>query len=134
MKITNLDFNMLLFFLIIIIVFLFVLLIIQQIYFHKKIKFARQDAIKRSRAVINGQLNEQLSPFFPDFPCSPSDAHFLGKPIDFIAFSGLSEKDSVDEILFIEVKTGSSNLSNRERAIKNAVQEGRIRYVEYRLC
>lgn len=134
MKITNLDFNMLPFFLIIIIVFLFVLLIIQQIYFHKKIKFARQDAIKRSRAVINGQLNEQLSPFFPDFPCSPSDAHFLGKPIDFIAFSGLSEKDSVDEILFIEVKTGSSNLSNRERAIKNAVQEGRIRYVEYRLC
>lgn len=132
MKITNLDINSLPFFFIIIAILLF-LLIFQYFNFAKKIKKARLDAVKRSRAVLNGQMNEQMAPFFPDFPCNPSDAHFLGKPIDFLAFPGLSENDDVKEILFIEVKSGKANLSSRERSIKNAVQEGRIRYVEYRI-
>lgn len=132
MKITNLDINSLPIFFIIIAILLF-LLIFQYFNFAKKIKKARLDAVKRSRAVLNGQMNEQMAPFFPDFPCNPSDAHFLGKPIDFLAFPGLSENDDVKEILFIEVKSGKANLSSRERSIKNAVQEGRIRYVEYRI-
>lgn len=93
----------------------------------------RKDAIKRSKAVIGGQVAEQIAPYLPDFPCSPSDAKFIGKPVDFIAFSGLSETDKVDEILLIEVKTGQSSLSSREREIKKAVKEGRVRYVEYRI-
>lgn len=132
MKITNLDINSLPIFFIIIAILL-LLLIFQYFNFAKKIKKARLDAVKRSRAVLNGQMNEQMAPFFPDFPCNPSDAHFLGKPIDFLAFPGLSENDDVKEILFIEVKSGKANLSSRERSIKNAVQEGRIRYVEYRI-
>ncbi len=59
------------------------------------------------------------------------DSHFLGKPIDFICFSGLNEKDEVDEIVFIEVKTGQSSLSAREKSVKKAIEEGRIRYEVY---
>ena len=95
-------------------------------------KKTRADAIKRSKSVINGQIVEQLAPYLPKFPCNPADAKFLGKPVDFVAFSGLAEKDKVDEILLIEVKTGKSDLSSREREIKKAVKEGRVRYVEYR--
>ena len=108
-------------------------MIIQKIKFSKKLLNERNDAVKRSRAVLNGQLTEQISPFLPKFPCSPSDVQFLGKPVDFIAFSGLSASDHVDEILFIEVKTGSSALSSREKEVRRAVQEGRVRYVEYRM-
>ena len=68
----------------------------------------------------------------PDFPCNPADARFIGKPVDFIAFSGLSE-DKVSEVLLIEVKTGHSELSAREKEIRRAVKEGRVRYVEYRI-
>lgn len=93
----------------------------------------RRDAIKRSRAVIGGQVVEQVAPFLPEFPCSPADARFIGKPVDFIAFPGLAEGDTVDEVLLIEVKTGQSALNNREKEIKRAVQEGRVRYVEYRV-
>lgn len=97
------------------------------------IEEARADAIKRSRSVLNGQLVEQISPFLPDFPCNPADCRFIGKPIDFIAFNGLEEKDSVDEILFIEVKTNNSQLSQRERSLKEAVEQKKIRWIEFRV-
>ncbi len=93
---------------------------------------ARDDAVKRSRAVLTGQIGEQLAPFFPGFPCDPADARFLGKPVDFIAFAGASA-GVIKEVLFVEVKTGDARLSGPERALKDAVQAGRVRWVEYRL-
>lgn len=122
------------------------------------LKSERADAVKRSRSVLGGQLCEQIAPFLPNFPCRPDDARFIGKPVDFIGFVGLSEsfeeenipmgkseKDlgnpkekergfekEIDEILFIEVKTGTSKLSPREKAIKKAIEQKKVRYVEYR--
>ncbi len=93
---------------------------------------ARKDAVKRSRSVLSGQLNEQIAPYLPHFPANANDAHFLGKPVDFICFSGLSESDDITEILFVEVKTGTSTLSNREKAVKAAIDQGRVRYVVYK--
>ena len=116
------------------VIFLLVLLIIfQEIRIKIKLKKIRQDAVKRSNAVKGGQLAEQLAPFLPNFPCNPADAHFLGQPIDYIAFPGLCENNTVDEILLIEVKTNTSLLSSREKEIREAVKSGRIRYVEYRI-
>ena len=119
-------------FLYVIVCLLIALLIMQAIKNYKKTKKLRNDAIKRSKAVIGGQVGEQGAPFLPGFPGNPSDAKFLGKPVDFVLFSGLSDKDTVDEILFVEVKTGKSELSKREKEIRKAVEEGRVRYVEYR--
>lgn len=93
----------------------------------------RQDALKRSRAVLGGQAGEQVAPFLPGFPCNPADARFVGKPIDFIAFPGAASGQDIAEILLIEVKTGDAQLSARERQIRRAVEEHRVRYVEYRL-
>ena len=112
---------------------LLLLLIIQALRYRHALKKARQDAVKRSNAVKGGQLAEQLAPFLPNFPCKPADAHFLGQPVDYIAFSGLCEKNTVNEILLIEVKTNTSQLSSREKEIRQAVESGRIRYVEYRI-
>ena len=73
-----------------------------------------------------------MLPLLPGFPCHPGDARFIGKPVDFIAFPGMAEDNEVHEVLLIEVKSGKSNLSEREREVKRAVAEGRVRYVEYR--
>ncbi len=116
----------------IIFLLLFLLLIIQTIRLHRNHSSLRSDAIKRSRSVIGGQVAEQLAPFLPGFPCHPADARFIGKPVDFIAFPGLTEDNTVHEVLLIEVKTGKSALSGREKEIRRAVAEGRVRYVEYR--
>ena len=111
---------------------LFILFIIQTIRLHGDHSLLRKDAIKRSRSVLGGQLAEQVAPFLPGFPCNPGDARFIGKPVDFIAFPGMTEDNSVHEVLLIEVKTGKSALSGREKEIRRAVAEGRVRYIEYR--
>ena len=120
-------------FLLILIVFLLTLLIIQFFRNQCDKKKLRKDAVKRSKAVINGQVAEQIAPCLPDFPANPSDARFIGKPVDFIVFSGLSENEKIDEILFVEVKTGKSLLSEREKEVKKAIEKGKVRYVEYRI-
>lgn len=112
---------------------LFICLIAQRIKFSIKLKKVRSDAINRSRAVLNGQMVEQIAPFLPEFPCSASDVRFVGKPVDFIAFPGLGENKNIKDIYLIEVKTGTSQLNEREKDIKRAVEEGRVHYIEYRM-
>ncbi len=97
------------------------------------IKTEREKAVKKSREILGGQFGEQIAPFLPNFPCNPGDCKFLGQPVDFIAFPGSAEGKSVDEVLFIEVKSGKSQLSEREKQIRSAIKNGRVRYIEYRL-
>ena len=112
--------------------FLFAFLIVKTSV-HSDRKKERKDAINRSRAVLSGQMLEQVAPFLRNFPCNPADVRFVGKPIDFVAFPGAVDNKPISEILFIEVKSGNSVLSEREKEIKNAVQKGKVRYVEYRV-
>ncbi len=100
--------------------------------YNKRLRAERKDAVKRSRAVLEGQFGEQLAPFFPDFPCNATELRFIGKPVDFIAFQDAS-KGSISEVVFIEVKTGRSQLSPVERSLKECIQKGNIRYLEYRV-
>ncbi len=99
----------------------------------KKIAAERADAVKKSRAVLGGLAGEQVAPFLPGFPCNPADARFVGKPVDFVAFPGAADGGEIKEVLLIEVKSGEASLSKREREIKACVQEGRLRFVEYRV-
>lgn len=92
----------------------------------------RKDAVRRSKAVISGQVVEQLAPLLPGFPCHLDDVKFLGQPIDYIAFVSDKKTGLIDEVVFIEVKTGRSGLSSREKSLRNAVEQGRVRYVEWR--
>ena len=97
----------------------------------KKIPSIREDATKRSRAVLTGQFTEQLAPFLPDFPFNPSEARFIGKPIDFLVFKGMENKE-ITEVVFVEVKTGQSRLNNVEKSLKTAIEEGKVSWAEYR--
>lgn len=92
----------------------------------------RQDAIQRSLAVTTGKVYEQLVPFLPDFDFNPKDARFLGSPVDFVVFDGLSD-GAVRRIVFVEVKTGAADLSARERRVRDAVQGGQVEWLEMRL-
>jgi predicted Holliday junction resolvase-like endonuclease len=97
------------------------------------IKKAREDALNRSKAVLGGLAAEQVAPFLPEFPCSPADCRFVGKPVDFIAFPGSSAGEEIKEVLLIEVKTGESQLSKREKEIRDCIEKGRVRYCLYRI-
>lgn len=82
----------------------------------------REDTQKRSRAVIAGQVAERFTPFMPSiFQYNPKDARFIGSPIDLIVFDGADE-DDVRRIIFLEVKTGNSSLSPRQKQIKKIIE------------
>ena len=99
---------------------------------NEKLPKIRQDSVKKSREVLTGQFSEQLAPFMPNFPYSPTECKFLGKPIDFIVFKGLDKKEP-SEIVFVEVKSGKSNLSTVERKIRDIVKKKKVKWVEYRV-
>ncbi len=94
-------------------------------------KEIRADTAKRQRATVGGQVSEQLAPYFPDFPYPPSEARFIGKPIDFLVFAGMDDK-AIEKVVFVEVKTGSSRLSSQERHLKEAIEAGRVEWLTYR--
>ncbi len=92
----------------------------------------REDAIKRSRATLTGQFSEQISPYFPDFPYSPTEARFIGKPIDFVIFKG-ADNNEIKEVIFLEVKSGNSQLSKQEKNLKETILKGKVKWDEYRV-
>ncbi len=91
----------------------------------------REDAVGKSRAALGGKLSEQLAPFFPDFRYDPTEVRFIGSPVDLLVFPGLAG-DSPREIVFMEVKTGSSKLTPRERKVRELVEQKKVRWEEYR--
>ena len=93
----------------------------------KETKKVTTDSIKRSRATLRGQFVEQLAPFFPEFKYDPTEARFLGSPIDIICFPGLST-GTPEEVVFIEVKSGDSDLTKVERKIRDLINSGSVRW------
>jgi predicted Holliday junction resolvase-like endonuclease len=98
------------------------------------IKEARNRSIDGSRAVIKGKIAEQLAPVLPNFKYLPSDARFIGDPIDYIIFNGYTDlKDNSGtednlEVIILDVKTGNASLSQFQQAIAKAINSGRVRF------
>jgi predicted Holliday junction resolvase-like endonuclease len=87
--------------------------------------------LKASRAVLGGLVSEQMAPLLPGFPFDPGDCRFIGKPVDFLVFNGMNQKN-ISEVVFLEVKSGASKtLNDQEKKLRDAVQAGRVRWVEF---
>lgn len=93
-------------------------------------------ALNAQRSIVKGQVSEKLFPLVTRRFGDVADFRFVGDPIDYVVFQGLSDKDSVNgkiHIKFIEVKTGSSKLNLSERLVKDAVENKRVSWDEIRL-
>ena len=96
------------------------------------------DALDRARAVLKGKIGEQLAPLLPEFleKYSPSDARFMGTPIDYIIFRNMSKVEEGTEpieVVLLDVKTGAASLNKVQKMIQSAVQEGRVKFETLRL-
>lgn len=89
-------------------------------------------SLKRSKEVLLGQGAEQIAPYLKNFPYAPQDTRFLGAPIDLIVFNG-SVKDNIDKIIFVEIKTGNSQLSKKQKQIRKIIEDGNVEWLEYRI-
>ena len=93
----------------------------------------RQTAITQSRAVLSGKFTEQMTPYLPEFKYDPTEARFIGSPIDLIVFPGLATGDP-QEVVIMEIKTGKHcQLTYAERKIQQLIEDGMVRWelIEY---
>ena len=94
----------------------------------------RKDAAKRSRFVLKGKIAEHMVPLLQDvFTYEPSDARFIGAPIDYLIFDGYTRvkdggSDEPITVILADIKTGGARLNKTERKIKEAVEAGRVRW------
>ncbi|AOA59351.1 Holliday junction resolvase-like protein [Acinetobacter larvae] len=100
---------------------------------------AQKKSVNTSRAVLKGKMAEQLAPLLPEFPYLPSDAKFMGDPVDYIVFDGYSDFRDGDgaaediEVVLIDIKSGTARLTKGQQAIAQAVAEGRVRFETIRI-
>ena len=100
---------------------------------------AQKRSVNTSRAVLKGKMAEQLAPIMPEFQYLPSDAKFLGDPVDYVVFDGYTdfrdgEGDAEDiEVVLIDIKSGGARLTKGQQAIARAVQEGLVRFETIRI-
>lgn len=95
----------------------------------EEVKKARKDSKFRSSAVNWGKSIEHFVPFMTKFPVPPEDVVFLGMPIDYVGFTD-TESSKKCKVHFIEVKSGVSFMSTKQKNIKKAIEEGRIEFHE----
>lgn len=95
-------------------------------------KAIRKDAIARSTSVVKGKVAEHMVPFNKTFGFNPRDCRFIGSPIDFVVFDGLTEGD-LERVVLVEVKTGKSRLSKRERQVKDAIAYENLVFLTFRV-
>jgi len=99
---------------------------------------AKKRSVNTSRAVLKGKMAEQLAPILPEFPYLPSDAKFLGDPIDYVIFNGYTDlrdgsgQDNI-EIILVDIKSGGARLTKGQQAIAEAIKQGRVRFETIRI-
>lgn len=71
-------------------------------------------------------MTEQFMPFLKDFPYDPQNFRFLGSPIDGVQFND-------DEVVFIEFKTAGSQLSQKQKTIRQLIDRKEVSWEEHRI-
>ncbi len=93
-------------------------------------------AVDSSRVVHVAKISEMFAPLLPGFPAyNVKDVQWVGSTIDIIVFDGLEEATQDHfppgaqvQIIFLDVKTGKSPVSRRQRLIRDAIEAGRVRF------
>jgi len=96
-------------------------------------KAFREDALAKSRAVLKGALAEQLAPIFKIFGYNPSDARFIGDPVDYVIFDNYTKvreriEDTPISIVLADVKTGEASLTYEQRRIQRGIEQGQVKF------
>lgn len=96
-------------------------------------KVFREDALAKSRAVLKGALAEQLAPIFKIFGYNPSDARFIGDPVDYVIFDNYTKvreriEDIPISIVLADVKTGEASLTYEQRRIQRGIEQGQVKF------
>ena len=85
------------------------------------VKFEESRGKQISERVRLGAVGENLACFTDDFPYDRKKVKALFQPIDLIYFGD-------DELILIDVKTGASTLSSKQKRIRDNINSGRVKF------
>jgi len=101
-------------------------------YIEEKEEEIRKDAIERSSKILSGKALEKLIPFLKNFNHSPHDVRWIGDPVDLVVFDGSSDGNP-QKITFVEIKSGKSELTEKQKKIKQIIKEGKVSWEEVKI-
>lgn len=81
---------------------------------------------QQSKSVRLGLLAEQIIPLKSDFPFDYKNLVPMFRPIDYLVFEE-------NRIVFLEIKMGKSQMSDKQKNIARLIREGKVEFVEYRI-
>lgn len=81
---------------------------------------------KRSLSSKYGKMTEQFLPFLKDYPYNEQNFRFIGSPIDGVQFED-------DKIVLVEFKVGGSNLTEKQKRIRELVKKKKVEFKEVRM-
>lgn len=100
----------------------------EQEYWQAEVSRVSRQAVNQSRAVLGGRFTEQMAPYLPEFPYDPTEARFIGSPIDMVVFPGLAAGDP-REIVIMEIKSGQNpQLTSAQKRIRQLIEDGMVRW------
>jgi predicted Holliday junction resolvase-like endonuclease len=85
----------------------------------------------KSTAVNIGFILERIAPCMKDFCFERNDCRSLFDPIDYVIFEGLTRKEKVSKILFVDIKTGKANLTGKQKEIRDLVEDKKVTWDTY---
>ncbi len=101
----------------------------------KKLREDRKKLPERVRGTTKsvniGFIFERIAPALKSFSFDRNDCRSLFDPIDYIIFEGLTVKDSVDRIIFSDIKTGGARLAKGQKEIKELVEKKKVEFDVY---
>jgi len=90
--------------------------------------YAKLLSQKKSSETRIGKVSENLVPFLSKCPYNPSNMVFLGQPLDYLVF----DMDA-GEIIFLEIKSGGSRPSKKQRVLRDIIKSNKVYYEEMRI-
>jgi len=97
---------------------------------YKKMPFQIKYTTKKT---TYGQVLEKIFPSTRGFKMNLNDCRAVFRPIDYLSFNGHSQGGAIEEITFLEIKTGEKGLDKKQRSIKEAVEGRKMGIETYRL-
>lgn len=84
-----------------------------------------------TKATNVGFILERLILTMDSFKYNHNDCRPMFDPLDYLIFEGLTEKGYVENITFVDVKTGNARLTDGQKQIKQTIIDKNVKFRTY---
>ena len=84
-----------------------------------------------TKAVNVGFIMERMVLTLNSFKYNHNDCRPMFDPLDYLIFEGLTEKGYVENITFVDVKTGNARLTEGQKSIKQTIIDKNVKFRTY---